>query len=94
MGNAGWWVLSVAIFLVYGAVLLAMLTGVLRAVHERYLPPWIVGLGATVGAGCLHEAIDAPFGEFWGGIVAIVLGIAAGAVYGLSRRRRQAVPEL
>ena len=70
---------------IYLAAVLATLDGMVRAIGERYLPPWIVGLAAAVLLGALYAALGAPFGR-GGGWFAIPGGIVAGAVYGLRRR--------
>jgi phosphotransferase system glucose/maltose/N-acetylglucosamine-specific IIC component len=73
---------------VYLAAILATLDGTVRAIRERYLPPWVVGVATAVLLCALYTALDASFGR-GGGFFAIPCGIVAGAVYGLRRRALQ-----
>lgn len=89
MAKAGAFALAAVIFSVYGLVLLSIFIGAVRAVQERYLPPWVVGLGVTAGVLFLLDGLGDPLGV-WGLVLAVVSGMVAGGHYGLSRRRRVA----
>jgi hypothetical protein len=71
---------------VYLAAVLATLDGAVRAIRERYMPPWVVGLIAVALLIWFHELLGAPLRN-WGGVLAVAGGIVAGAAYGLRRRR-------
>jgi hypothetical protein len=88
METAGGVMIVAALCCIYVAAVLATLDGVVRAIRERYLPPWVVGLAAAVLLGALYAALDTPFGR-GGSLFAIPCGIVAGAVYGLRRRALQ-----
>jgi hypothetical protein len=86
MASVGSFLLLAVIGGVYLAVVLATLDGAVRAIRQRYMPPWVVGLIAVALLSWLHELLGAPLGN-WGGLLAITGGIVAGAAYGLRRRR-------
>jgi hypothetical protein len=86
MASVGAFLLLAVIGGVYLAVVLATLDGAVRAIRERYMPPWVVGLIAAVLLGWFHELLGAPLRN-WGGVLAVAGGILAGAAYGLRRRR-------
>lgn len=86
MASVGSFLLLAVIFGVYLAVILATLDGAVRAIRERYMPPWVVGLVAVALLTWFHELLGAPLRN-WGGLLAVAGGIVAGAAYGLRRRR-------
>lgn len=84
MSNSGWLLLPVGLGLIYLAGVIAALDGAMRAVRERFLPPWVVGLAVFLLVAALgHQLLD-------GGVfLAIPVGVIAGAVYGVRRRRHE-----
>jgi hypothetical protein len=48
---------------VYGAVVLATLTGMLRAFREKYLPAWVVGLATALLLRLVDAVLGSPLGE-------------------------------
>lgn len=48
MGNEAWLLLPVALARIYLAAVLAAVDGTIRAFHDRFLPPWVVGLVVVV----------------------------------------------
>jgi hypothetical protein len=91
MGTAGWVMIVAVLGCIYLAGVLATLDGVVRAVREGFLPPWVVGLAAAALLVALYTALDTPFGR-GGSWLAIPAGIVAGAVYGFRRRSASVEP--
>jgi hypothetical protein len=87
MDKAGWVLIAATVWLVCAAVVLATLTGAIRAFRERFLPAWGAGLGAAVIIGIFDQLLHRPIGE-WGGVLVIATGIVVGAVYGRRQRQR------
>jgi len=84
--NEAWVLLPVALVVIYIAAAVAVVTSIRQAFRERYLPAWVVGLAAAVVFGLVDTMLGNPLGK-WGGILYLVTGIVAGAVYGLRQRR-------